>query len=57
MLQAVTNLDDHAQFQEATLSTSNSTVATSAIQLLCSIITEVPFNEPAIQNRLHDIIG
>ncbi|KAK0168683.1 hypothetical protein PV327_002459 [Microctonus hyperodae] len=54
---AVTNLDDHAQFQEATLSTSNGTVATSAIQLLCSIITEVPFNEPAIQNRLHDIIG
>ncbi|KAK0087810.1 hypothetical protein PV325_013994 [Microctonus aethiopoides] len=55
--EAVTNLDDHAQFQEATSSTSNGTVATSAIQLLCSIITEVPFNEPAIQNRLHDIIG
>lgn len=58
MLQAVTSLDDQAQSQETTTNASNGSVATAAIQLLCSLIPdEVPYDKSTLQSRLHDIIG
>lgn len=57
ILQAVASLDDAAQTQESTTNTSNASVATAAIQLLCSLVPEVPSNKSIVQSRLHDIIG
>ncbi|XP_033215642.1 S phase cyclin A-associated protein in the endoplasmic reticulum isoform X2 [Belonocnema kinseyi] len=57
-LEAVTTLDDHSQAQEAANNTTgNGTVATGAIQLLCSLIGEVPFEKTTLQARLQDIVG
>ncbi|XP_051173841.1 S phase cyclin A-associated protein in the endoplasmic reticulum [Leptopilina boulardi] len=57
-LEAVTALDDHSQAQEASNNTSgNGSVATGAIQLLCSLISEVPFEKPTLHARLQDIVG
>ncbi|XP_008554539.1 S phase cyclin A-associated protein in the endoplasmic reticulum [Microplitis demolitor] len=55
--EAVASLDDAAQTQESTTNTSNASVATAAIQLLCSLVPEVPSNKSIVQSRLHDIIG
>ncbi|XP_044577015.1 S phase cyclin A-associated protein in the endoplasmic reticulum [Cotesia glomerata] len=55
--EAVASLDDAAQTQESTMNTSNAGVATAAIQLLCSLVPEVPSNKSVIQSRLNDIIG
>lgn len=57
-LEAMTALDDHSQAQEASNNTSgNGSVATGAIQLLCSLISEVPFEKPTLHARLQDIVG
>lgn len=55
---AVTSLDDQNQAQEvANNSIGNGTVATGVLQLLCGLISEVPFEEPPLQSRMQDIVG
>ncbi|XP_034948726.1 S phase cyclin A-associated protein in the endoplasmic reticulum [Chelonus insularis] len=55
--EAVASLDDQAQSQESTSSVSNASVAAAAVQLLCSLIPEVPSDKSTIQIRIHDITG
>lgn len=56
--QTLTSLDDHAQTQDVSAnSTGNGTVAASAMQLLCSLIPEEPFEKTVLQTRVQDIAG
>ncbi|XP_012285568.1 S phase cyclin A-associated protein in the endoplasmic reticulum [Orussus abietinus] len=56
--EAVTALDDHTQAQETSNNaTGNGSAAAAAMQLLCSLVPEVPFEKAALQNRLQDIVG
>ncbi|XP_012539353.1 S phase cyclin A-associated protein in the endoplasmic reticulum [Monomorium pharaonis] len=57
-LETLTGLDDHAQTQDVSAnSTGNGTVTASAMQLLCSLIPEEPFEKTALQTRVQDIAG
>ncbi|XP_043279180.1 S phase cyclin A-associated protein in the endoplasmic reticulum isoform X2 [Venturia canescens] len=56
--ESVTALDDHSQAMETSTNLSvNSAVTSATIQLLCSLIPEVPFEKQSLQSRLHDIVG
>ncbi|XP_003424996.1 S phase cyclin A-associated protein in the endoplasmic reticulum [Nasonia vitripennis] len=56
-LEAVTSLDDNSQAQEMTASGGNGSVVVAAVQLLCSLVPETPFEKPALQSRLQDVVG
>ncbi|XP_043517897.1 S phase cyclin A-associated protein in the endoplasmic reticulum [Frieseomelitta varia] len=57
-LETLTKLDDQSQVQEASgNSTGSGIVASSLMQLLCSLIPEEPFEKSALQTRVQDIAG
>ncbi|KOX69094.1 S phase cyclin A-associated protein in the endoplasmic reticulum [Melipona quadrifasciata] len=57
-LETLTKLDDQTQVQEASgNSTGSGIVASSLMQLLCSLIPEEPFEKSALQTRVQDIAG
>ncbi|XP_066584852.1 S phase cyclin A-associated protein in the endoplasmic reticulum [Prorops nasuta] len=55
-LEALTNLDDQSQILESTGNSSGcGVVATGALQLLCSLIPEEPFEKSVLSGRIQDI--
>ncbi|XP_012166354.2 S phase cyclin A-associated protein in the endoplasmic reticulum [Bombus terrestris] len=57
-LETLAKLDDHVQVQEASgNSTGSGIVASSLMQLLCSLVPEEPFEKSALQTRVQDIAG
>ncbi|XP_017883269.1 S phase cyclin A-associated protein in the endoplasmic reticulum [Ceratina calcarata] len=57
-LETLAKLDDQLQVQEASgNSTGSGIVASSLMQLLCSLIPEEPFEKSALQTRVQDIAG
>ncbi|XP_012341119.1 S phase cyclin A-associated protein in the endoplasmic reticulum isoform X3 [Apis florea] len=57
-LEIFAKLDDQIQIQEASgNSTGNGIVASSLMQLLCSLVPEEPFEKSALQTRVQDIAG
>ncbi|XP_063980963.1 S phase cyclin A-associated protein in the endoplasmic reticulum isoform X1 [Diachasmimorpha longicaudata] len=56
--EAVVILEDSFQAQETSATTNgNGSVTTAVLQLLCTLISEVPFDKVALQSRMNDIIG
>ncbi|XP_017765346.1 PREDICTED: S phase cyclin A-associated protein in the endoplasmic reticulum [Eufriesea mexicana] len=57
-LESLTKLDDLIQVHEASSnSTGSGIVASSLMQLLCSLVPEEPFEKSALQTRVQDIAG
>jgi hypothetical protein len=54
----LTSLDDNCQAQEFSSNVSgNGSAVVAAMQLLCILMPETPFEKSSLQSRLQDIVG